>query len=113
MLFWEFRKEDGQPPHGVALAITVSNWEANLLCCIIFHNFKSPTAEFPGEEKESLSEEMLQQQRRAMRRCEGTAMGAIVLDLRPGLRIGPYTLGYSLSIFSLLAFFDQLALLIR
>ncbi|XP_010909522.1 PHAF1 protein At3g51130 isoform X2 [Elaeis guineensis] len=27
------------------------------------------------------------------RRCEGTAMGAITLDLRPGLGIGPFTLG--------------------
>uniref|UniRef100_A0A7C9D597 Uncharacterized protein n=1 Tax=Opuntia streptacantha TaxID=393608 RepID=A0A7C9D597_OPUST len=36
---------------------------------------------------------MLQQQQRARRRCEGTAMGAIVLDLRPGLGIGPFTLG--------------------
>ncbi|XP_068640141.1 PHAF1 protein At3g51130-like isoform X1 [Aristolochia californica] len=30
---------------------------------------------------------------RSRRRCEGTAMGAIVLDLRPGLGIGPFTLG--------------------
>ncbi|XP_021274630.1 UPF0183 protein At3g51130 isoform X5 [Herrania umbratica] len=30
---------------------------------------------------------------RPRRRCEGTAMGAIVLDLRPGLGIGPFTLG--------------------
>ncbi|XP_028807268.1 UPF0183 protein At3g51130-like isoform X3 [Neltuma alba] len=30
---------------------------------------------------------------RARRRCEGTAMGAIVLDLRPGLGIGPFSLG--------------------
>ncbi|KAF9591669.1 hypothetical protein IFM89_005541, partial [Coptis chinensis] len=35
--------------------------------------------------------EMMQQ--RSRRRCEGTAMGAIVLDLRPGLGIGPFTLG--------------------
>ena len=34
-----------------------------------------------------------QQQQRARRRCEGTAMGAIVLDLRPGFGIGPFTLG--------------------
>ncbi|KAK6922638.1 Phagosome assembly factor 1 [Dillenia turbinata] len=34
---------------------------------------------------------MSQQRRR--RRCEGTAMGAIVLDLRPGLGIGPFSLG--------------------
>ena len=27
------------------------------------------------------------------RRCEGTAMGAITLDLRPGLFVGPFTLG--------------------
>uniref|UniRef100_A0A1D1YPC8 UPF0183 protein At3g51130 n=1 Tax=Anthurium amnicola TaxID=1678845 RepID=A0A1D1YPC8_9ARAE len=27
------------------------------------------------------------------RRCEGTAMGAITLDLRPGLGLGPFTLG--------------------
>ena len=27
------------------------------------------------------------------RRCEGTAMGAITLDLRPGLGVGPFTLG--------------------
>ncbi|XP_015889692.3 PHAF1 protein At3g51130 isoform X1 [Ziziphus jujuba] len=33
---------------------------------------------------------MLQRRRR---RCEGTAMGAIVLDLRPGLGIGPFSLG--------------------
>ena len=37
---------------------------------------------------------------RPRRRCEGTAMGAIVLDLRPGLGIGPFTLGsFSLNIF--------------
>jgi hypothetical protein len=30
---------------------------------------------------------------RPRRRCEGTAMGAIVLDLRPGLGIGPFSLG--------------------
>ena len=30
---------------------------------------------------------------RTRRRCEGTAMGAIVLDLRPGLGIGPFSLG--------------------
>ncbi|CAO2828053.1 unnamed protein product [Amaranthus hypochondriacus] len=41
---------------------------------------------------------MLQQQQqqhrdRARLRCEGTAMGAIALDLRPGLGIGPFTLG--------------------
>ncbi|KAJ8451954.1 hypothetical protein Cgig2_007437 [Carnegiea gigantea] len=42
----------------------------------------------------SKAEEMLhQQQQRARRRCEGTAMGAIVLDLRPGFGIGPFTLG--------------------
>jgi hypothetical protein len=29
------------------------------------------------------------------RRCEGTAMGAITLDLRPGLGIDPFTLGQS------------------
>lgn len=34
-----------------------------------------------------------QQRERARRRCEGTAMGAIALDLRPGLGIGPFTLG--------------------
>ncbi|OMO58733.1 DNA-directed RNA polymerase, phage-type [Corchorus capsularis] len=33
------------------------------------------------------------------RRCEGTAMGAIVLDLRPGLGIGPFTLEQQLSIY--------------
>ena len=27
------------------------------------------------------------------RRCEGTAMGAVTLDLRPGLGVGPFTLG--------------------
>ena len=27
------------------------------------------------------------------RRCEGTAMGAITLDLRPGLGVGPFTIG--------------------
>lgn len=27
------------------------------------------------------------------RRCEGTAMGAITLDLRPGLGVGSFTLG--------------------
>ncbi|XP_058109483.1 PHAF1 protein At3g51130 isoform X1 [Magnolia sinica] len=36
---------------------------------------------------------MLQQQRPTRRRCEGMAMGAIILDLRPGLGIGPFTLG--------------------
>ncbi|KAJ8443631.1 hypothetical protein Cgig2_019613 [Carnegiea gigantea] len=36
---------------------------------------------------------MLQQHQRGRRRCEGTAMGAIVLDLRPGLGIGPFTIG--------------------
>ncbi|CAM8902328.1 unnamed protein product [Rhodiola kirilowii] len=30
---------------------------------------------------------------RPRRRCEGTAMGAIVLDLRPGNGIGPFSLG--------------------
>ncbi|EXC35396.1 hypothetical protein L484_026721 [Morus notabilis] len=30
---------------------------------------------------------------RPRRRCEGTAMGAIVLDLRPGLGLGPFSLG--------------------
>ncbi|GFY87977.1 hypothetical protein Acr_05g0016160 [Actinidia rufa] len=30
---------------------------------------------------------------RTRRRCEGTAMGAIVLDLRPGLGLGPFSLG--------------------
>ncbi|KAI3502852.1 hypothetical protein L1887_31208 [Cichorium endivia] len=30
---------------------------------------------------------------RPRRRCEGTAMGVIVLDLRPGLGIGPFSLG--------------------
>ncbi|XP_076960128.1 PHAF1 protein At3g51130-like isoform X2 [Bidens hawaiensis] len=34
---------------------------------------------------------MLQQ--RPRRRCEGTAMGVIGLDLRPGLGIGPFSLG--------------------
>ncbi|XP_039135388.1 UPF0183 protein At3g51130 isoform X1 [Dioscorea cayenensis subsp. rotundata] len=29
----------------------------------------------------------------ARRRCEGTALGAITLDLRPGLGIGPFTIG--------------------
>ncbi|KAK9678750.1 hypothetical protein RND81_11G231200 [Saponaria officinalis] len=38
-----------------------------------------------------------QQQQRSRRRCEGTAMGAIVLDLRPGLGIGPFTLGMPIS----------------
>uniref|UniRef100_A0A804PDF0 Uncharacterized protein n=1 Tax=Zea mays TaxID=4577 RepID=A0A804PDF0_MAIZE len=31
------------------------------------------------------------------RRCEGTAMGAITLDLRPGLGVGPFTLGMPIS----------------
>lgn len=31
------------------------------------------------------------------RRCEGTAMGAITLDLRPGLGVGPLTLGMPIS----------------
>ncbi|KAH9662879.1 UPF0183 protein [Citrus sinensis] len=35
---------------------------------------------------------MLQSQK-PRRRCEGTAMGAIVLDLRPGVGIGPFSLG--------------------
>ncbi|XP_043707922.1 PHAF1 protein At3g51130-like isoform X2 [Telopea speciosissima] len=30
---------------------------------------------------------------RPRRRCEGTAMGAIILDLRPGFGIGPFSLG--------------------
>jgi hypothetical protein len=30
------------------------------------------------------------------RRCEGTAMGAITLDLRPGQGIGPFSLGMML-----------------
>ncbi|XP_020582683.1 UPF0183 protein At3g51130 isoform X1 [Phalaenopsis equestris] len=30
------------------------------------------------------------------RRCEGMAMGAITLDLRPGLGVGPFTLGMSI-----------------
>ncbi|XP_078446122.1 PHAF1 protein At3g51130 isoform X2 [Wolffia australiana] len=29
------------------------------------------------------------------RRCEGTAMGAITLDLRPGLGLGPFTLAFA------------------
>ncbi|CAK7334375.1 unnamed protein product [Dovyalis caffra] len=33
------------------------------------------------------------QLQRPRRRCEGTAMGAIVLDLRPGNGIGPFSLG--------------------
>ncbi|CAN0861562.1 PHAF1 protein At3g51130, partial [Linum grandiflorum] len=39
--------------------------------------------------------QMMQQQhhQRSRPRCEGTAMGAIVLDLRPGLGIGPFSLG--------------------
>ena len=32
------------------------------------------------------------------RRCEGTAMGAITLDLRPGLGLGPFNLGNWLNI---------------
>ncbi|XP_073012139.1 PHAF1 protein At3g51130 [Typha latifolia] len=31
------------------------------------------------------------------RRCEGTAMGAITLDLRPGVGLGPFTLGMAIS----------------
>ncbi|XP_062219872.1 PHAF1 protein At3g51130-like [Phragmites australis] len=31
------------------------------------------------------------------RRCEGTAMGAITIDLRPGLGVGPFTLGMPIS----------------
>ncbi|GJN39342.1 hypothetical protein PR202_gb28453 [Eleusine coracana subsp. coracana] len=31
------------------------------------------------------------------RRCEGTAMGAITLDLRPGLGVGPFKLGMPIS----------------
>ncbi|KAK4346906.1 hypothetical protein RND71_033245 [Anisodus tanguticus] len=34
---------------------------------------------------------------RPRRRCEGTAMGSIVLDLRPGVGIGPFTLGSPIS----------------
>ncbi|RVX16416.1 UPF0183 protein [Vitis vinifera] len=34
---------------------------------------------------------------RPRRRCEGTAMGAIVLDLKPGLGIGPFSLGMPIS----------------
>ncbi|KAJ6831427.1 UPF0183 protein-like isoform X2 [Iris pallida] len=30
------------------------------------------------------------------RRCEGTAMGSITLDLRPGFGIGPFTIGMSM-----------------
>ena len=42
----------------------------------------------------------------ARRRCEGTAMGSITLDLRPGLGIGPFTIGMdqSLTLFSLTLF---------
>lgn len=36
---------------------------------------------------------------RPRRRCEGTAMGAIVLDLKPGLGIGPFSLGNSFPLF--------------
>ena len=36
---------------------------------------------------------------RPRRRCEGTAMGAIVLDLKPGLGIGPFSLGNSFFFF--------------
>ncbi|XP_019422530.1 PREDICTED: UPF0183 protein At3g51130-like isoform X2 [Lupinus angustifolius] len=38
---------------------------------------------------------MLQQ--KPPRRCEGTAMSAIILDLRPGLGIGPFSLGMRIS----------------
>ncbi|KAI3855365.1 hypothetical protein MKX03_025323 [Papaver bracteatum] len=34
---------------------------------------------------------------RSVRRCEGTAMGAIVIDLRPGVGIGPFNLGMPIS----------------
>lgn len=34
---------------------------------------------------------------RSRRRCNGTAMGSIVLDLRPGLGIGPFSLGMPIS----------------
>lgn len=34
-----------------------------------------------------------QHRERARRRCEGTAMGSIALDLRPGLALGPFSLG--------------------
>ncbi|KAM7250021.1 hypothetical protein ACFE04_021904 [Oxalis oulophora] len=34
-----------------------------------------------------------QQSTRPRRRCEGTAMGSIVLDLKPGFSIGPFTIG--------------------
>jgi hypothetical protein len=33
------------------------------------------------------------QSQRPRRRCEGTAMGVIILDLRPGNGIGPFSLG--------------------
>ncbi|KAJ0968443.1 hypothetical protein J5N97_025360 [Dioscorea zingiberensis] len=31
----------------------------------------------------------------ARRRCEGTALGAITLDLRPGLGVGPFTIAFA------------------
>lgn len=47
-----------------------------------------------------------QNMQRPRRRCEGTAMGAIVLDLRPGLGVGPFSLG----ILSFCLFFSWLCL---
>ena len=63
--------------------------------------FAKATEIFPNKAKpetEISENNMLQRPRR---RCEGTAMGAIVLDLRPGLGIGPFSLGISFSIFCL------------
>jgi len=40
-----------------------------------------------------LQHQQQQQLQRPRRRCEGTAMGVIVLDLRPGNGIGPFSLG--------------------
>ncbi|KAL5976546.1 hypothetical protein ACLOJK_020879 [Asimina triloba] len=46
-----------------------------------------------GRKKRRKQRAQMLTQRPTRRRCEGTAMGAIVLDLHPGRGIGPFTLG--------------------
>ncbi|CAJ1930345.1 unnamed protein product [Sphenostylis stenocarpa] len=44
---------------------------------------------------------------RPRRRCEGTAMGAIVLDIRPGVGIGPFSVGHGMPICEAFAQIEQ------
>lgn len=59
-------------------------------------SFHESNGDFPQKHREENQRVIMLQ--RTRRRCEGTAMGAIVLDLRPGLGVGPFTLGNSRSV---------------